>query len=138
MNMAYDKNNVFAKILRGELPCYKVYEDQTALVFMDIMPRSDGHCLVIPKAPSVHLLDISADDLAHLIRVVQKIALAAKTAFNAEGVLIQQSTGAAAGQEVPHLHFHVMPRKEGMPLRVRKQADGSLLAKHANLIKAAL
>ena len=138
MNAAYDDKNVFAKILRGELPCHKVYEDEKSLVFMDIMPRSDGHCLVIPKSPSVHLLDIAAGDLAHLIKVVQTIAKAAKTAFNAEGVLIQQSSGGAAGQEVPHLHFHVMPRKEAVPLRVRKQADGSVLAKHAMQLKAKL
>ena len=138
MNAAYDKNNVFAKILRGELPAHKVYEDEKTLVFMDIMPRSDGHCLVIPKGPYVHLLDIPAEDLAHLMVIVQKIAKAAKVAFASDGVLIQQSSGAAAGQEVPHLHVHVMPRKEAVPLRVRKQADGSLLAKHATQLKAKL
>ena len=138
MDAAYDNKNVFAKILRGDLPCHKIYEDEKTLVFMDIMPRSDGHCLVIPKAESIHLLDISADDLSHLIKVVQKIAKAAKTAFNADGVLIQQSSGSAAGQEVPHLHFHVMPRMEGVALRVRKQADGAILAKHDMLIKSKL
>lgn len=138
MNKAYDKNNVFAKILRGELPAHKVFENEHALVFMDIMPRSDGHCLVIPKCESVHILDIPTMQLAHLIAVVQKISKAAKEAFQADGILIQQSSGGAAGQEVPHLHFHVMPRKEGVALRVRKQADAPVLAKHAEAIKAKL
>ena len=138
MNAAYDKNNVFAKILRGDLPSHKVYEDKISLVFMDIMPRSDGHCLVIPKYESVHLLDIPTIELAQLMAVVQKVAGAAKQAFNADGILIQQSSGAAAGQEVPHLHFHVMPRKEGVALRVRKQAEAETLAKHAAAIKAKL
>ena len=114
---AYDPNNIFAKILRGELPCYKIYEDDKALAFLDIMPRASGHALVLPKAPARNILDASPDDLAHVIKVAQKIAKASVEVFAADGVTVQQFNESAGGQVVFHLHVHVIPRKEGVPLR---------------------
>lgn len=114
---AYDPNNIFAKILRGELPCYKVYEDHKALAFLDIMPRAPGHTLVLPKAPARNLLDIAPQDLAHVMQVAQKIALAGIVAFGADGVTVQQFNESAGGQVVFHLHVHVIPRKEGIALK---------------------
>ena len=137
---AYDPSNVFAKILRGELPCYKVYEDEHTLAFLDIMPRTIGHTLVIPKAPARNILDIQPDDLAHVARVSQKIALAAMKTFNAGGVMIAQFSEPAAGQEVYHLHMHVMPRNEGvalLPPATRKE-DPKVLEDHAARLIAAL
>jgi histidine triad (HIT) family protein len=107
----YDPNNVFAKILRGELPCHKVYEDDRAFAFLDIMPRAPGHTLVIPKAPARNLLDVKPDDLAHLVGVVQKVAAAAMKVFGADGLTLQQFNEQAGGQVVLHLHFHIIPRK---------------------------
>jgi histidine triad (HIT) family protein len=114
---SYDTNNVFAKILRGELPAHKVYEDEKAFAFLDIMPRAPGHTLVIPKSPARTFLDIEPDDLAHLIKVTQSIARAAVKVFEADGLTIQQFNEPAAGQVVFHLHIHVMPRKNGVPLK---------------------
>lgn len=138
--MSYDSNNIFGKILRGEIPCHKVYEDADTLAFMDVMPQADGHTLVIPKMPSRNLLDADPKDLGALIATVRKVANAAKAAFGSEGVLIQQFNEPAAGQTVFHLHFHVLPRHEGMPLRPHsgKMADHTLLADHAARIRAAL
>ncbi|MGN6287042.1 MAG: HIT family protein [Afipia sp.] len=136
----YDNQNIFAKILRGELPCYKVYEDEHTLAFLDIMPRTIGHTLVIPKAPARNILDIQPDDLAHVARVSQKIALAAMKTFNAGGVMIAQFSEPAAGQEVYHLHMHVMPRNEGvalLPPATRKE-DPKVLEDHAARLIAAL
>ena len=114
---AYDPQNVFARILRGELPCHKVYEDEKTLVIMDIMPRADGHVLVLPKAPSRNILDVSPDDLAAVMETVRKTAAAVRRAFDADGVTIQQFNESAGGQVVFHLHVHVIPRREGVPLR---------------------
>ncbi len=114
---AYDPNNIFAKILRGELPCYKVYEDEKALAFLDIMPRAPGHTLVLPKSAARNIFDVSPDDLAHVAKVAQKVAKAAKTAFGADGVTIQQFNEGAGGQVVFHLHVHVIPRKEGVAMK---------------------
>ena len=138
--MSYDTNNIFAKILRGEIPCHKVYEDEHTLAFMDVMPQADGHTLVIPKAPSRNLLDAEPKALAALMTAVQKVARAAKEAFGTEGVLIQQFNEPAAGQTVFHLHFHVLPRREGVALRPHtgKMADHGLLAEHAQKIRTAL
>ena len=111
---AYDPNNIFAKILRGELPCYKIYEDDKAFAFLDIMPRASGHALVLPKAPARNILDVSPDDLAHLMKVVQKIAKASVEVFAADGVTIQQFNESAGGQVVFHLHVHIIPRKIGV------------------------
>jgi histidine triad (HIT) family protein len=113
----YDPNNIFAKILRGEFPCHKVYEDEKAMAFLDIMPRAAGHTLVLPKAPARNLLDVNPDDLAHVAKVVQKVAKAAMKVFDADGVTLQQFNEAAGGQVVFHLHMHVIPRKDGMPMK---------------------
>ena len=138
--MTYDPNNIFAKILRGEIPCHKVYEDDATLAFMDVMPQVDGHVLVIPKAPSRNLLDADPAILGPLMAVVQKLAAATRLAFKAEGVLVKQYNEPAAGQTVYHLHIHVLPRKEGTEIRPHtgKMADHGLLAKHAEMIRAAL
>jgi histidine triad (HIT) family protein len=137
---AYDSNNIFAKILRGEFPCYKVYEDDHTLAFLDIMPRTPGHTLVIPKAPARNILDISPEDFAHVARATQRIARAAMTAFKADGITIQQFSEAAGGQVVFHLHMHVMPRHNGaalLPPASRKE-DGKVLESHAAALIAAL
>lgn len=138
--MSYDTNNIFAKILRGEIPCHKVHEDEHTLAFMDVMPQADGHTLVIPKAPSRNLLDAHPATLGALMASVQKVANAVKQAFGAEGILIQQFNEPAAGQTVFHLHFHVLPRSTGVPLRPHtgKMADHAVLAEHAARIRAAL
>ncbi len=138
--MTYDPSNIFARILRGEIASHKVYEDDAALAFMDVMPQVDGHVLVVPKSPSRNLLDADPAILGQVMRVVQKVAHAAKSAFGAEGVLIQQFNEAAAGQTVFHLHYHVLPRKEGQALRPHsgEMADHAVLAKHAEMIRAAL
>ena len=137
---SYDPNNIFAKILRGELPFYKVYGDDKALAFLDIMPRSAGHTLVIPKAAARNILDINPDDFAHVTRASQKIARAAMTAFGADGITVQQFSEPAGGQVVFHLHMHVMPRHNGtalLPPASRKE-DGKVLEANAAKLAAAL
>ncbi|MCA3556046.1 HIT family protein [Aestuariivirga sp.] len=138
--MSYDSNNIFAKILRGEVPCHKVYEDEHTLAFMDVMPQADGHTLVIPKMSSRNLLDAEPKALGSLMTSVHKVANAVKQAFGADGMLIQQFNEAAAGQTVFHLHVHVLPRHEGRPLRPHtgRMADHAVLAQHAERIRAAL
>jgi histidine triad (HIT) family protein len=137
--MTYDSNNVFAKILRGELPAHKVYEDQDTLAFMDIMPRADGHALVIPRTPCINTLDASPEQLAACIRTVQVVARAAMSAFKAEGIKVEQYNEAPAGQVVFHLHFHVLPRWSGVDLRPPgKMADGEVLERHAETLRKAL
>jgi histidine triad (HIT) family protein len=138
--MSYDPNNIFAKILRGEIPCHKVYEDEHVLAFMDVMPQADGHTLVIPKAPSRNLLDADPATFGPLFAAVQKLAVAARKAFSAEGILVKQFNEPAAGQTVYHLHVHILPRKDGVDLRPHtgKMADHAVLAKHAEMIRAAL
>jgi histidine triad (HIT) family protein len=137
---AYDPNNIFAKILRGELPCYKVYEDDEALAFLDIMPRAPGHTLVLPKAPARNILDVAPDDLAHVVKVAQKIAKVSVQVFGADGVTLQQFNEGAGGQVVFHLHVHVIPRKEGVqmkpPASVKEAPD--VLAEQAKRLAAAL
>lgn len=115
--MTYDASNIFAKILRGEIPCHKVYEDDDALVFMDVMPQADGHALVVPKAPSRNLLDAEPATLSKLAPLVQTVARAAKAAFAADGITIKQFNEPAGGQTVFHLHIHVIPRHDGVALR---------------------
>jgi histidine triad (HIT) family protein len=117
MPNGYDSNNIFAKILRGELPAYRVYEDDKALAFLDIMPRAPGHTLVIPKNGARNILDIDPDDLAHVAKVAQKVAKAAMKVFAADGVTVQQFNESAGGQVVFHLHMHVIPRKEGAAMK---------------------
>ena len=137
---AYDPQNPFAKILRGEFPCYKVHEDDHTLAFLDIMPRCPGHTLVIPKAPVRNILDISPEDLVHVTRVAQKIAKASMKAFNAQGVTLQQFSEPAAGQVVYHLHVHVMPRYDGVALLppASRKEDGKVLEANAAKLVAAL
>ncbi|HYC16735.1 MAG TPA: HIT family protein [Pseudolabrys sp.] len=137
---SYDPNNIFAKILRGELPCYKVYEDDKVLAFLDIMPRSPGHTLVLPKAPARNILDIGADDLAHVMTAAQKIAKAAVKAFAADGITIQQFNEGAGGQVVFHLHLHVIPRKVGVAMKppASEKEKPDVLAEHAKKLAAAL
>ena len=113
----YDPNNVFARILRGELPSETVFEDEATRVIMDIMPRGRGHALVIPKAPSRNILDVAEGDLAAVMRTVQRVARAAKAAFGADGVTIQHFVESAGGQMVFHTHVHVIPRFEGVALK---------------------
>jgi len=137
---SYDPNNIFAKILRGEIPCHKIYEDEDTLAFMDIMPQADGHALVITKAGSRNLLDADPRVFAPLLATVQKVARAAQRAFGVDGVLVKQFNEPAAGQTVFHLHVHVIPRPENTPLRPHsgKMADPTLLADHAAKYRAAL
>ena len=117
MSASYDPQNIFAKILRGEAPCVRVAEDEFSLAFMDIMPRAEGHVLVIPKTPARNLIDISATELARFIPSVQTIARAVKAGMAAEGISVQQFNELAGGQVVFHLHFHVLPRWTGVALR---------------------
>ena len=136
----YDTNNIFAKILRGELPCSKVYEDEHVFAFLDIMPRVPGHTLVIPKAPARNILDIEPDDYAHVARSAKKIAIAAMKAFQADGITVQQFNEPAGGQVVFHLHMHVMPRHDGvamLPPASRKE-DAKVLEENAAKLIAAL
>ncbi|MGH6664027.1 MAG: HIT family protein [Pseudolabrys sp.] len=137
---SYDANNIFAKILRGDLPSYKVYEDDKALAFLDIMPRSVGHTLVLPTAPVRNILDAGADDLAHVMMVAQKVAKAAMTAFEADGVTLQQFNEGAGGQVVFHLHVHVIPRKTGVAMKPPASAKEKpeILAEHAKKLAAAI
>ena len=138
--MEYDDDNVFAKILRGEMPAHRVHEDEDTLVFMDIMPRADGHALVIPKAKGRNLFDLSPEAVAAVAKAAQRVAKAAMTAFEADGVVIQQFNEAPAGQEVFHYHVHVVPRREGVPLRPRDgtMADADILKAQAETLRAAL
>ena len=137
---SYDPQNIFAKILRGELPCYKVYEDDKALAFLDIMPRSPGHTLVLPKAPARNLLDATPDDLAAVSRAVQKVAKAAMAVFGADGITVQQFNENAGGQVVFHLHVHVIPRKAGVPMKppATEKEKPEVLSDHALKLAAAL
>jgi histidine triad (HIT) family protein len=140
MSTAYDPSNVFARILRGEIPCHKVYEDDDTLAFMDVMPQADGHTLIIPKTPARNLLDAGPDQLAAVIATTQRIAKAVKVAFDADGVFVAQFNEPAAGQSVFHLHVHVIPRHEGVSLRPHTgaMADHGALAGHAERIRSAL
>ncbi|MBR0739695.1 HIT family protein [Bradyrhizobium liaoningense] len=137
---AYDDQNVFAKILRGEIPCFEVFRDDRSFAFLDIMPRSPGHTLVIPRAPARGILDIADDDLAAVARTARRIAIAAKKAFGADGIILQQFSEPASGQVVFHLHMHVMPVRTGvelLPAQTRKE-DMAVLADHAKRMIAAL
>ncbi len=140
MTSAYDPSNVFAKILRGELPCTRVYEDADTLAFMDIMPRCTGHTLVIPKSPVRNILDATPAQLAATMRTTRLVSIAAMRAFDAQGVTIQQFNEPAGGQVVFHLHVHVLPRWDGQRLgpHTGQMADSAVLEQHAAKIRAAL
>jgi histidine triad (HIT) family protein len=137
---SYDPDNIFAKILRGEFPSYKVYEDDKTLAFLDIMPRAPGHTLVLPKSPARNVLDVDPEDLAHVMKVAQKIAKAGMKAFDAQGVTIQQFNESAGGQVVFHLHVHVIPRKDGVAMKppASEKEKPEVLAANAEKLKAAL
>lgn len=140
MSATYDDNNIFAKILRGEIPSTRVYETDDVVAFMDVMPQGTGHTLVVPKAPSRNLLDAKPETLAVVIAAVQKIAQAVKKAFNADGVTVMQFNEPASGQTVYHLHFHVIPRFEGVALKPHTglMEDAAVLSANAEKIRAAL
>lgn len=137
---AYDPQNIFARILRGELPAHKVYEDDKALAFLDIMPRCPGHTLVIPKAPARNILDIAPEDLAYVATIAKKVAIAGMKAFEADGITIQQFNEEAGGQVVFHLHVHVIPRHSGVPMKppATEMEKPDVLAAHAERLRAAL
>jgi len=135
----YDPNNIFAKIIRGELPCHKVYEDDRTLAFLDIMPRAPGHTLILPKAPARNLLDVAPDDLAAVAKVTQRIAKTAMRVFEADGITVQQFNEGAGGQVVFHLHVHVIPRKAGVAMKppaTEKEKPDVLAAQAAKLAAA--
>lgn len=136
----YDPNNIFAKIIAGDIPSEKIHEDDDVLVIMDVMPQADGHALVIPKMPARNILDAEPVSLGAVIATVQMIARAAKQAFNADGITINQFNEAAGGQSVFHLHFHVIPRHEGVPLKGHsgKMEDAAVLKANAEKLRAAL
>jgi histidine triad (HIT) family protein len=136
----YDDANVFAKILRGELPSHKLYEDDATIAIMDVMPTADGHCLVIPKAASRNILDADPEILKRLVTTVQKVARAVKAAFGSDGVAVYQFNETASGQSVFHLHFHIVPRFEGVAVKPHgsKMEDQAVLAANAGKIRAAL
>ena len=138
--MAYDLQNVFARILRNELPCERIYEDAQTLAFMDIMPQSDGHSLVITREPAETLFELSPDGAAACIRTTQRVAAAVKRAFDLPGIMIAQMNGAAAGQSVPHVHFHIIPRRAGEAMRMHAaiKADPLVLRANAERIRRCL
>jgi histidine triad (HIT) family protein len=137
---AYETNNIFAKILRGELPCHKIYEDEGAFAFLDIMPRAPGHALVIPKSAARNILDIAPDDLAHVMKVAQKLARAGMRVFQADGITVQQFNESAGGQVVFHLHVHVIPRKDGVAMKppATEKEKPEVLAEQAKKLAAAM
>jgi histidine triad (HIT) family protein len=138
--MPYDANNIFAKIVRGEAPCFKVYEDAHTLAFMDIMPQAEGHTLVIPKEGAESIFDLSPEGAAALIKTTRKVAAAVREVTKAPGIMLAQLNGAAAGQSVFHAHFHVIPRSGGIDLKLhaREKADFEKLKALAAKIAAAI
>ena len=140
LRVAYDPDNIFAKILRGEIPSVRVHEDEKTLAFMDVMPQSDGHTLVLPKSPAENLFDLDPGMAAAVMRSGQKVARAVKEAFDADGITLMQFNGPVAGQTVFHFHLHVLPRYADQALRShgRKMADTAVLEEHARRIRAAL
>lgn len=138
--MAYDNQNIFAKIIRGEAPCFKVFEDEHTIAFMDIMPQAEGHTLVIPKEPAENIFELSADGAAALARTTKRIAEAVRKVTGAPGVMLAQLNGSAAGQTVFHIHFHVIPRSSGidLALHAREKADFTKLKALAEKIAAAV
>jgi len=138
--MPYDPNNIFAKILRGEIPCVKVYEDDHTLSFMDVMPQSEGHTLVIPKEPAENVFELSPQAATAMMATTQKVAKAVKKGLNAPGIMLTMLNGAPAGQSVFHVHFHIIPRSAGvdMGLHARGMVAASTLEPIAAKIRSAL
>jgi len=139
-DMAYDSGNIFAKILRGEASAHRVLDEEHCIAFMDLMPQAPGHTLVIPREPAENLFELSDAGLSHLILATKRVARAVRSAFNPPGIMIAQLNGAEAGQSVFHIHFHVIPREDGvaMPLHAHTIADATQLAEHAARIRAEL
>ena len=137
---AYDPENIFAKIIKGDLPAFKIYEDDKAVAFLDIMPRAPGHALVIPKKGARNLFDVAPDDLAHVMKVAQKVAQAGMKAFDADGVTLQQFNEPAGGQVIFHLHVHVIPRKTGVAMKppASEKEKPEVLEEQARKLRAAL
>jgi histidine triad (HIT) family protein len=140
MSQPYDDNNIFAKILRGEIPSHKLYEDADTYAFMDVMPQGKGHCLAVTKSTYRNILDVTPESLAAVIATTQKLARAVKAAFDADGVTVMQFNEPASGQTVFHLHFHVVPRFEGVALKPHtgQMEDNAVLAANAEKIRVAL
>lgn len=137
--MTYDDQNIFARILRGELPAIKVYEDDQVLAFMDIMPQADGHTLVVPKAPAITLLDLDPEAAAYTIQIVQKVAKAIEKGLGVDGIVLMQLSGTAAGQTVPHIHFHLVPTSlHNLGKHAAQMGDQEKIKALAEKIKAAL
>ncbi|WP_180023545.1 HIT family protein [Acinetobacter sp. YH1901134] len=137
--MTYDDQNIFARILRGELPAFKVYEDDQVLAFMDVMPQAEGHTLVIPKTPAITLLDLDPEAAAYTIQVAQKVAKAMEKALDVKGIVLMQLSGAAAGQTVPHVHFHLIPTSvHELGKHAAKMGDMEKIKAIGEKIKAAL
>ena len=138
--MAYDRNNIFAGILRGEIPCVKVFEDARTLAFMDVMPEAEGHVLVVPKEDAQDILDLSADGLAAMMATVQRVARAVDKALAPDGILLKQYNRAPAGQSIFHVHFHIVPRWEGVALAPhgKVMVDAATLEPIAAKIRSAL
>ena len=138
--MAYDSDNIFAKILRGEAPAFKVFEDEYSLAFMDVMPQVPGHTLVIPKDSTEDIFNADPVILSHTMASVHTVAAAVKQAFEVPGIMLAQLNGPAAGQTVFHLHFHILPRTDGIDLQMhaRGMADFAELEAHAERIRAAI
>ena len=138
--MAYDPDNIFAKILRGEASAHVVLDEEYCLAFMDLMPQSPGHTLIIPREPAENIFDLSDEGLAHLTATTRRVARAVKTALDPAGIMIAQLNGVDAGQTVFHIHFHVIPRYagEGLTFHARTMANAGELAANAARIRAAL
>lgn len=138
--MTYDSGNIFARILAGEAKSHRVYDDEHVLAIMDVMPRADGHTLVLPKAPSVDLLDLPGDAVPGVFAATQRLSRAVKEAFAADGVLVKLHNGSAAGQVIFHMHVHVIPCHQGQPIKPpgHALADDEVLAENARLIREAL
>ena len=137
--MLYDDQNIFARIIRNELPAIRVYEDDQVIAFMDIMPQAEGHTLIIPKTPAVTLLDLAPEAAAYTIQIVQKIAQAMEKALDIKGVVLMQLSGAAAGQTVPHVHFHLIPTSvHELGKHALHMGDQEKIKALAEKIKAAL
>ncbi|HHQ13452.1 MAG TPA: HIT domain-containing protein [Chromatiales bacterium] len=138
--MNYDDNNIFARILRGELPAHKVHEDEQILAILDVLPQSEGHTLMLSKAPATSLFDLPDDVAATMLPKARRLAQAVQSAFDADGIRLMQLNGAAAGQTIFHFHLHIIPFYEGRAMRrhAREPADEAVLAEHAQRIRAAL
>ena len=138
--MGYDRNNIFAKILRGEIPCVKVFEDARTLAFMDVMPEAEGHVLVVPREDAMDILDLSPQGLAAMMATVQRVARAVDKALAPDGILLKQYNRASAGQSIFHVHFHIVPRHEGVALAPHGKAmmDAAVLEPIAAKIRTAL